>query len=96
MTAVTVRGERAGYVLQHRPDDGPCKGTAMPILLKAPTTSVLSPVIRELISSELEQVTGARSMCAQGVHIKEATLTMSSSTSSGSFWGTDEAGGQQA
>jgi hypothetical protein len=52
--------------------------------------------IRELSGSELEQVTGAIFMCAQGVHFKEATLTMSSTTSSGSFWGTDEAGGQQA
>ena len=50
--------------------------------------------MRELTASELEGVTGAAKMCAQGVHIKEATITTTSS--SGSFWGTDEAAGQKA
>jgi hypothetical protein len=50
---------------------------------------------RELTACELEQVTGALLACANGAHFKTATITVRTS-SSGSFWGTDEAGGQQA
>jgi hypothetical protein len=48
--------------------------------------------MRELTGSELEQVTGGS--CVQGAHIKDAIVT--TTTSSGSWWGTDEAGGQKS
>jgi hypothetical protein len=50
--------------------------------------------MRELTASELEEVTGALT-CAKGAHFKQAILTLSTTTSSGSSWGTDEAAGER-
>jgi hypothetical protein len=70
-----------------RPDFLLDQRTLWRLIMNIPQTKM-----RELTGSELEQVMGGS--CVQGAHIKDAIVT--TTTSSGSWWGTDEAGGQKS